>query len=132
MTAGIVLACLFVAAAACSAPSHTASTQEGGAAATSDTTLDFTLVNFTRSNLHAVYVSPHDSPGWEENVLGRDQLPDGDTLKIRFRPEEKAAMWDLRVEDENGNNVELKNLNLREISKLTLRRGNNVVLAEAE
>lgn len=102
-------------------------------AAASAAALDFTLVNFTRFNLHAIYVSPHDSAGWEENVLGRDQLFDGDFIKIRFSPEEKADMWDLRVEDENGNNAEWKNLNLREISRITLRTGDNfAVTAEAE
>jgi hypothetical protein len=94
--------------------------------------LDFTLINFTRSNLHAIYVSSHDSEGWEENVLGRDQLFDGDIVKIRFNPQEKAVKWDLRVEDENGYNAEWKELNLREISRITIRRGNGIVMAEAE
>jgi hypothetical protein len=100
--------------------------------AASDGALDFTLVNFTRFNLYSIYVSPHDSAGWEENILGREQLFDGDTVKIRFNPSEKAVRWDLRVEDENGNNAEWKNLNLREISRITLRTGNDVVIAEAE
>jgi hypothetical protein len=151
---GAVLACLvLVAVCACSsqanstlgeadksphaspAASGTTDARAGGAAipgAASAGALDFTLVNFTRFNLYAVYVSPHDSAGWEENVLGNDQLYDGNTVRIRFSPEERAVMWDLRVEDEYGNNAEWKNLNLREISKITLRTGGDVVIAEAE
>jgi hypothetical protein len=153
-TAGVVLACVLVlVACACSSPSGSrrvdanetpqASSNSSGATvqltgdsatpgAASVGALDFTLVNFTRFNLHAIYVSPHDSTGWEENVLGRDQLYEGDFVKIRFSPEEKADIWDLRVEDENGNNAEWKNLNLREISRITLRTGDNVLIAEAE
>lgn len=93
---------------------------------------DFTFVNFSRFNLHAIYLSPHDSPGWEENVLGRDQLLDGAFVKIRFNPAEQAVKWDLRVEDEKGNHAEWKNLDLREISLITLRFRNGAVLAEVE
>jgi hypothetical protein len=106
-----------------------ASETRGGASAGA---LDFTLVNFTRFNLHAIYVSPHDSSGWEENILGRDLLLDGTLVKIRFSPAEQTVRWDLRVEDENGNSAEWKNLDLREISKITLRFNKGVVSAEAE
>jgi hypothetical protein len=158
LTAGVSAACLLVGiACSCSSPSGServaanessqSSANSAGAtaaapraddsaarvAASAAAALDFTLVNFTRFNLHAVYVSPHDSTGWEENVLGRDQLFDGDFIKIRFSAEEKADTWDLRVEDENGNNAEWKNLNLREISRITLRTGDDfAVTAEAE
>ena len=94
--------------------------------------LDFTLVNLTRFNLHALYVSPHDANGWEENILGQDQLLDGALVKIRFSPAEQAVRWDLRVEDENGNHAEWQNLDLREISMITLRFNKGVVLAEVE
>jgi hypothetical protein len=94
--------------------------------------LDFTLINFTGLELRAIYLSPHDSVGWEENVLGRDELFDGGIVEIKFAPEEKAVMWDLRAEDKDGNNAEWKNLNLREISRITLRRGKEAAIAEAE
>lgn len=155
MTAGLVgLVCLLIAVAgSCSSQSGStgvdaneasqASSNSSGTTATlagdsatpgaaSAGALDFTLVNFTRSNLHAIYVSPHDSPGWEENVLGQDQLFEGDFIQIRFRPEVKADIWDLRVEDQHGNNAEWKKLNLREISKIIIRMDDNVVMAEAE
>jgi hypothetical protein len=83
--------------------------------------LDFTLINRTRSGIRAVYVSPHDSAGWEENVLGDEKLYNGQMVTIRFRPEAQAAVWDLRVELNHQDKAEWKNLTLREISKIILR-----------
>lgn len=130
---GVAAASLLV-AVACSCSSRAGGSTGGveSPGATHAVRPDFTLVNFARTNLYAVYVSPHDSSGWEENVLGRDLLFEGEHVKIRFSPEEKAVLWDLRVEDESGNNAVWKNLNLREISKITLRRSEQVVTAEAE
>ncbi len=125
-TLGIVaLACLF--AAVCSCSSHVGSEGLGrqGAAiprttAESTGTLSFDLTNFTGSALHAVYVSPSDSKGWEENVLGSDELNDGDTVDIRFSPEESAALWDIRVESADAHYAEWKGIDLRGVSRITL------------
>ncbi len=124
--AAIVMSVCVVACAACASC--------GGSAVASTGALDFTLINLTGSTIRAVYVSPHDSAGWEENVLGQDKLFNGETVKIRFRPEEQSVVWDLRVEVRRRSTAEWKNLNLREISKITLRigEGQNVVMAEAE
>ena len=94
--------------------------------------LDFTLVNLSGLEIHAVYVSPHDSLGWEENIIGSDQLEDGEAVDIRFNPDEKHAMWDLRVVDNYGNNAEWRDLSLREISKITIRTSLNQEDLQAE
>jgi hypothetical protein len=108
------------------------SATETQASAVTAGALDFTLVNFTGLEIYTIYVSPHDSAAWEENVIGRDRLSDGEFVEIRFAPEEQTLMWDLRVEDHDGNNAEWRNLNLLQISRITLRRGGNVVIAEAQ
>ena len=72
-----------------SATSNTSSTAEGKQ--------DFTLVNATGVEIDKVFISPHDSNDWEEDILGRDTLPDGESVDIKFQRNEKAAMWDLRV-----------------------------------
>jgi hypothetical protein len=100
--------------------------------AISRTTLDFTLVNISDLLITEVYVSPHDSKGWEENILGVDQLRAGKTLKIAFSKDEKHVMWDLRVVDNFGNNAEWKNLNLQEISRITLRHELDWLRVEAD
>jgi hypothetical protein len=141
---GGLLAVILVALAACSSPgpaTNTTNTTNANAAnraatpastpaatnansANSATTTgaaqDFTLVNRTGVEIHALYVSPHDSDDWEEDVLGRDTLPDGATVDIKFNRDEEAAAWDLRIEDKDGNHIEWENLDLLKISKVTL------------
>jgi hypothetical protein len=93
---------------------------------------DFVLVNKTGVEIDKVYISPHDKDDWEEDVLGQDTLPDGQNVEIKFHRDEKAAMWDLRVEDKQGNAIEWENLNLLEISKVTLHYKDGKATAETE
>lgn len=133
--ARISLACLLVITCACSSR---AGSDVGASAAHASVTaggLSFNLVNFTGSTLRAVYVSRGDSGGWEENVLGGDELGDGDTLGIRFSPEEGAALWDIRVESVDEHSAEWKGLDIRGVSRITLLlklEGEPVAVAEIE
>lgn len=70
--------------------------------------------------MQAVYISPTNSPGWEENVLGDNKLDDGDSINIKFDPAERAILWDLRVEGPDRYFAEWKCINLRTVSKVTL------------
>jgi hypothetical protein len=81
---------------------------------------DFTLVNRTGVEIYALYVSPHSSNEWGEDVLGADTLLSGEELDVFFSPRERAKYWDIRIEDEDGNYIEWDRLNLLEISKVTL------------
>jgi hypothetical protein len=81
---------------------------------------DFTLINSTGVEIHQVYVSPHSDDDWQEDVLGEDTLSNGASVTIHFSPRERAKLWDLKVVDGKGNSIEWENLNLLEISKVTL------------
>ena len=81
---------------------------------------DFTLVNETGVEIDKVYISPHDADDWEEDILGKDTLPTGQSVEVKFSRDETAANWDLRIEDKEGNAIEWENLDLLKISKLTL------------
>lgn len=81
---------------------------------------DFSLVNKTGFEISSLHISPHSSDEWGEDILGKDTLDDGDTLNITFHRKEKAANWDLRVEDGDGKNFTWEKLNLLEISEVTL------------
>jgi len=81
---------------------------------------DFTLVNETGVEIDKVFISPHDKDDWEEDVLGKDTLPTGQSVDIKFDRDETAAEWDLRIEDKEGTSIEWTNLNLLKISKVTL------------
>ena len=93
---------------------------------------DFTLVNETGVEIDKVFVSPHDSDDWEEDVLGKDTLPTGQTVDIKFDRDETAALWDLKVEDKEGNSIEWTNLNLLKISKVTLHYKDKKPTADVE
>jgi hypothetical protein len=93
---------------------------------------DFTVVNKTGVEISALYVSPSKLNDWEEDILGRDTLPNGESVEISFSPKERAALWDLRVEDSDGNALIWTNLNLLEISTVTLFYNNGKATATVE
>ncbi len=93
---------------------------------------DFTVVNKTGVEINALYVSPADKNDWGEDILGRDTLPAGESVEIEFDPEEEAAKWDLRVEDKQGNSIEWTDLDLTEISKVTLNYADGKATANVE
>jgi pyruvate/2-oxoglutarate dehydrogenase complex dihydrolipoamide acyltransferase (E2) component len=99
---------------------------------TSAAAQDFTLVNETGVEIDKVYISPHDKDDWEEDVLGQDTLPTGQSVDIKFHRSETAAEWDLRVEDKGGNAIEWESLNLLKISKLTLHYKDKKPTADIE
>ena len=97
--------------------------------------LGFTLVNLTGATLRAVNVSPGESAGWEENVLGGVELADGESVEIRFSPEERAGAWDIRVKGLDDHFAEWRGLRLGGVSRITMRLdvlGERVVVAEVE
>ncbi|HEX7317694.1 MAG TPA: hypothetical protein VF297_27575 [Pyrinomonadaceae bacterium] len=97
--------------------------------------LGFTLVNLTGATLRAVNVSPSESAGWEENVLDGVELADGESIEIRFSPEERGAAWDIRVKGLAALFAEWKGLRLRGVSRITMRldeMGERVVVAEID
>ena len=81
---------------------------------------DFVLHNATGVEIRQLFVSPTTTNAWQEDVLGVDTLPDGDSVKVTFDDREKTAHWDLKVVDGKGNSIEWRDLNLIEISEVTL------------
>jgi len=81
---------------------------------------DFILVNRTGVEIYALYVTPHNADEWGEDILGADTLLSNEELEITFSRKERVKLWDLRVEDSDGNFIEWEKLNLLEISKVTL------------
>jgi len=93
---------------------------------------DFLLVNKTGIEIYALYVTPHNSNNWGEDILGADTLAANEDLEIVFNRKEKAKLWDLRIEDEDGNFIEWDNFNLLTISKITLYYKNRKPTAVVE
>jgi hypothetical protein len=93
---------------------------------------DFTVVNKTGVVINSLYVSPSKEDDWEEDILGQDQLANGASVDISFSPKEQAALWDLKVEDSDGNALIWTGINLLEISKVTLFYNNGKATATVE
>lgn len=91
---------------------------------------DFILHNETGVEINELYVSPVTSDDWEEDILGQDTLADGDSLKITFDDRDKHVHWDLKVTDSKGNSIEWHDLNLIEISEVTLHYENGKAWAD--
>jgi hypothetical protein len=93
---------------------------------------DFTVVNKTGVEIHKLFVSPHRSDDWGDDILGKDTLPDGESLNITFSRHATAAHWDLRIEDSEGHSIEWESLDLTTISKVTLHAKSGKVWADVE
>lgn len=81
---------------------------------------DFVLHNETGVEIHELYVSPHSSNNWGENVLGQDTLAPDASVKITFDDQEKSVKWDLKVADGNKHTIEWESLDLSKISEATV------------
>ena len=81
---------------------------------------DFTLHNETGVEINELYVSPHKTNDWEEDVLGQDTLPDGESVDISFSSRTKPKLWDIKIVDKAGDSLMWESLNLLEISEVTL------------
>ena len=83
-------------------------------------TQNFTILNNTGYPIERVYVSASAKDDWEEDVLGRDTLPDGERTKIRFDRDEEACLWDLKVVYEDEESAEWQGINLCKVSVVAL------------
>ena len=113
-------------------PAANANNSNASSSASDAAAQDFTLVNQTGVEIDKVFISPGDKDDWEEDILGKDTLPAGQSVDIKFHRSETAAEWDLRIEDKEGNAIEWENLNLLEISKVTLHYKDKKATAEVE
>lgn len=76
--------------------------------------------NKTGVEIHEVYVSAHSTDEWEEDILGKDTLPTGEEVDIKFSPKEKSDLWDIKVVDGSGNSIVWESLKLTEITDVIL------------
>ncbi len=81
---------------------------------------DFILHNETGVEIEELYVSPHSANDWGTDVLGRDTLPAGESVKIVFDDQEKQVKWDLKVADGKEHSIEWENLDLSKIKEVTI------------
>lgn len=94
-------------------------------------TQDFTLVNQTGVEIYALFLSETTNDDWEEDVLGKNTLPNGARLDMNFHGR-SACMWDILITDDEENEVEWTAINLCEASVVVLRCDDGECWAEWE
>src|SRR4051794_6202627 len=84
------------AATPAASPAANANNSNASSSAQDSAAQDFTLVNETGVEIDKVFISPSDKDDWEEDILGKDTLPSGQSVDIKFHRSETAANWDLK------------------------------------
>lgn len=82
---------------------------------------DFELVNATGGIITHVYVSPSNSADWQDDILGKDVLGDGESVNITFKNGERATHWDIKVTYDNDSERYWEGFNLKTISSITIK-----------
>lgn len=82
---------------------------------------DFAILNKTGYAIKHIYVSETNNNSWDEDVLGRDVLEDGESFDLAFAKSEKTCKWDMKAVYDDGESVTWQGLDLCKISKLTLK-----------
>jgi len=93
---------------------------------------EFILRNQTGVEIHQLFLSPHSSDDWAQDVLGRDTLPDGEAVQINFDVRDKDDMWDLKVVDGKGASITWEKLDLTKVSDVTIHYKEGKAWAEVK
>jgi hypothetical protein len=81
---------------------------------------DFKLINRTGVDIYAVYVGPTSSEEWGDDLMEGTQILNGGEIEIVFAPDEDIELWDIMVEDQEGNALYWREINLLEASEIIL------------
>ncbi|HEY9569216.1 MAG TPA: argininosuccinate lyase, partial [Thalassobaculum sp.] len=93
---------------------------------------DFTLINKTGYALSELYVSPNDEEDWQEDVLGKDILDDGQSVDIAFDRSSKACHWDLMVVyEDDGSSAVWRKIDLCKVARITIKYNRNTDTSSA-
>jgi len=99
------------------------------AAAPQNRRLDFKLINKSTYTVVELYVSPTTEDEWGDDILGRDVLEDGESADITFSRNATACSWDLKIVDDEEDEVTWTKLNLCEANEITLMYENGTPTA---
>jgi hypothetical protein len=69
------------------------------------------VTNKTGFDIYYLYVSPGKAKTWEEDVLGKDVLKNGQTVRVTVNGA-KSEYFDIRAEDEDGDTYTLWNVDI--------------------
>jgi hypothetical protein len=82
---------------------------------------DFVLVNKTGLTIAEVYVSSSKTNDWQEDVLGQGVLEDDTYVTIRFTGADRQCKFDIKIVDEDGDELFWTNIDLCKAERVTLK-----------
>lgn len=105
-----------------------------GNAARAEAKQDFTLLNKTGYTIDKVFVSPSAATDWDSDVLGRDQLANGESVHITFSRADKSCKWDVKVVWTDDSSSEWSGFDLCSVStiKIFYNRSSDRAWAETD
>jgi hypothetical protein len=89
----------------------------GGAAHAADRKVE--IVNKTGMSLTHFYASNTGTRSWEEDILGRDVLADGESVTVDINDGTGACKFDFKASFENGGSLEKTGIDVCVISTYT-------------
>jgi hypothetical protein len=81
---------------------------------------ELTIVNRTGYVISEIYISPTRTDNWEEDIMGREVLGNGERVVVDFSRSEDACLWDMLVIYEDEEEVSWDALNLCELATVVL------------
>ncbi|UZK66388.1 argininosuccinate lyase [Sphingomonas sp. M1-B02] len=76
--------------------------------------------NRTGYTINEIYIAPHSSDNWEEDVMGEDALVTNTSVDIDFSKSEDTCKWDLKAVYDDKTTAVWTNIDLCKISSITL------------
>lgn len=80
------------------------------------------IVNKTGLSMKHFYASVTSANDWEEDILGRDILEDGETFTAEINDGSGKCHYDFKAVFENGASLERADINVCEVSTFTYSR----------
>ena len=77
------------------------------------------IVNKTGLVMTHFYASNSGTDSWEEDILGRDTLADGETVQVDINDGTGACKFDFKAVFENGSSLVRNNIDVCKISTFT-------------
>lgn len=90
--------------------------------------------NRTGYTISQIFISPTQTNGWEEDVMGEDTLEPNTSVDIDFSRSEDTCKWDLKAVYDDETSAVWRNIDLCKISTITLfyNASTNVTSAKYE
>lgn len=101
-------------------------------AAVTASDLNFILKNESGRSFEAAYMSAADDKDWNANLLRKGALADRSSVEFRFAGKPDTTLWDLNLVDDQGLSIAFQNLNLLDVSSVTIRTIDGHITAVVE